>query len=66
MTFVMFVVAILVIVMTNNKTLRVCMHCDRIEDMGEMEDPQCEKCGSTMYKINIDSNLNLKNRKYLN
>jgi Zn finger protein HypA/HybF involved in hydrogenase expression len=63
MTFVMFVAAILVIVMINNKNLHVCMHCDRIEGMGEMEDPQCEKCGSTMYKINIDSNLNLKNRK---
>ena len=32
----------------------ICNECNHTDDMGEMKDPICEKCGSTMYKTNPD------------
>ena len=30
----------------------ICIECDEIKDMSMFEEPQCFKCGSTMYSIN--------------
>ena len=32
--------------------MHICMHCDVMENMEDLEEPQCNICGSTMYPIN--------------
>ena len=32
--------------------MHICIKCDIIDDMSDLEDPQCYRCGSTMYPIN--------------